>query len=173
VRNFLPPLSNEETERIARRWAEGVPIESHRAFRTIEQEIDLTDTLGAIDIPVLILKVLPRSQAEFVAALIRNSILLERHSGRLSRRLREQWDQYIGSQFADPPQAAGAGSNGLSPREREVLSLLAAGRTNTEIAAGLCLSIRTVERHARNIYTKLGVHNRVEAANWAREHGVV
>ena len=54
-----------------------------------------------------------------------------------------------------------------------MLRLLAAGKTNTEIATALCLSIRTVERHARNIYTKLNVHNRVEAANWAREHGVV
>jgi DNA-binding CsgD family transcriptional regulator/pimeloyl-ACP methyl ester carboxylesterase len=60
----------------------------------------------------------------------------------------------------------------LSQRESEVLRLLAAGRTNTEIAAGLCLSIRTVERHARNIYTKLNVHNRTQAANWARDHGL-
>jgi LuxR family transcriptional regulator of csgAB operon len=53
------------------------------------------------------------------------------------------------------------------------VALLAAGRSNPEIAERLSISTRTVERHARNIYAKLNVHNRVEAANWAREHGVI
>jgi DNA-binding CsgD family transcriptional regulator/pimeloyl-ACP methyl ester carboxylesterase len=60
----------------------------------------------------------------------------------------------------------------LSQREAEVLGLLASGHTNAEIAQALVLSPRTVEQHVRNIYTKLNFHNRVEAANWAREHGV-
>jgi DNA-binding CsgD family transcriptional regulator len=69
--------------------------------------------------------------------------------------------------------AAGAGSNGLSPRELEVVGLLASGCANATIAARLSVSEKTVARHMANIYTKLGVHNRVEAANWAREHRVV
>ena len=47
---------------------------------------------------------------------------------------------------------------GLSPRESEVLELVATGRANDEIAAELHLSVRTVERHLHNIYGKLGVH---------------
>jgi hypothetical protein len=44
---------------------------------------------------------------------------------------------------------------------------------NTPVARHLSLSTRTIERHVRNIDTKLGVHNRTQAANWARDHGVV
>jgi pimeloyl-ACP methyl ester carboxylesterase/DNA-binding CsgD family transcriptional regulator len=49
-------------------------------------------------------------------------------------------------------------ADGLSPREREVIELVAEGRSNDEIAATLHLSVRTVERHLQNSYTKLGVH---------------
>jgi DNA-binding NarL/FixJ family response regulator len=59
----------------------------------------------------------------------------------------------------------------LSERETEVLSLLAQGLTNKDIAQTLVLSVRTVEAHLRNIYGKLGVHSRTEAALWAVKHG--
>lgn len=55
----------------------------------------------------------------------------------------------------------------LSPREHEVLQLLAGGLTNGAIARKLVLSERTVERHVGNIYNKLGVNGRVEAAAYA------
>ena len=50
----------------------------------------------------------------------------------------------------------------LSPREREVASMLAAGRTNREIADGLFLSPRTVEQHVTRVLRKLGVRSRTE-----------
>ena len=53
------------------------------------------------------------------------------------------------------------------------MALLAGGHANATIAATLSLSDKTVARHIASIYTKLNVHNRVEAANWAREHGVL
>lgn len=59
----------------------------------------------------------------------------------------------------------------LSEREVEVLRLLAQGLTNKDIAQTLILSVRTVEAHLRNIFGKLGVHSRTEAALWAVEHG--
>ncbi len=65
---------------------------------------------------------------------------------------------------------------GLSPREREVLSLIAAGRSNDEIAKELYLSVRTVERHVSNIYAKVGVSGkaaRVVAAEHARRLDLV
>lgn len=63
----------------------------------------------------------------------------------------------------------GASSAQLSAREAEVLDLVAAGRTNIEVAQQLVLSVRTVERHLLNAYTKLGVHGRSEAiARWLK-----
>ncbi len=58
----------------------------------------------------------------------------------------------------------------LSPREVEVLRLLAAGRENPEIAASLYISTSTVKTHISTILRKLGVDNRIEAAVHAVEH---
>ena len=52
---------------------------------------------------------------------------------------------------------------GLTRREMEVLSALAAGNTNKEIAADLGLSLNTVKFHVKNLFQKLGVHNRSQA----------
>lgn len=52
----------------------------------------------------------------------------------------------------------------LTPREREIADLAAAGRTNREIAEQLVLSTRTIEAHLRNIYGKLDIRSRVELA---------
>ncbi len=60
----------------------------------------------------------------------------------------------------------------LSPRETEVLRLIATGRTNAEIAAALFLSERTVHRHVSNILTKLDVRSRTSAAMYAVQHGL-
>jgi DNA-binding CsgD family transcriptional regulator len=62
---------------------------------------------------------------------------------------------------------------GLSPREVEVLRLVAAGRSNTEIAAELFLSEKTVARHLSNIFTKLDVSSRTAAAAFAYKHKLV
>ena len=59
----------------------------------------------------------------------------------------------------------------LSAREREVLSLIAEGRTNPQIAAALYISRKTAEHHVSNILTKLGVSSRAEAAALAARHG--
>ncbi len=54
-----------------------------------------------------------------------------------------------------------------------MLGLLAAGRTNKEIAAQLFLSPATVERHVANVYRKIGARRRAEAATYALNHGLV
>jgi LuxR family maltose regulon positive regulatory protein len=61
----------------------------------------------------------------------------------------------------------------LSERELEVLQLMAEGLTNPEIASRLFVSLNTVKAHARNIYGKLGVHNRTQAVTKARALGVL
>lgn len=61
----------------------------------------------------------------------------------------------------------------LTPREQEVLALLAEGLTNAELAGTLFISERTANRHISNIFTKLGVRNRTQAARIAVGAGLV
>jgi DNA-binding CsgD family transcriptional regulator len=64
-------------------------------------------------------------------------------------------------------------AHGLTPRELEVLRLVAAGETNKAIAAELVLSERTVDRHVSNIYVKLGASSRAAATAYAYRHRLV
>jgi DNA-binding NarL/FixJ family response regulator len=57
----------------------------------------------------------------------------------------------------------------LTDREEQVLALVARGRTNSEIAAELYITLSTVKTHITSLMTKLGVRNRVEIAMWAHE----
>ena len=61
----------------------------------------------------------------------------------------------------------------LSEREIEILSLIAEGSTNQEIAGKVFLSLNTVKAHTRNIYGKLGVNNRTQAVARARTLGIL
>lgn len=62
---------------------------------------------------------------------------------------------------------------GLSERETEVLTLLATGQTNAEVASALFISVGTVKSHSANIYRKLEAKNRTEAVARAREIGLL
>ncbi|WP_221584642.1 response regulator transcription factor [Microbacterium sp. G2-8] len=77
------------------------------------------------------------------------------------------------SAFAAKDPHARSPIDPLSPREEEVLRLLARGLTNTEICDELFVSLGTVKTHIGGILTKLGLRNRVEAAMWAYETGRV
>jgi DNA-binding CsgD family transcriptional regulator len=69
------------------------------------------------------------------------------------------------------PQTAAV--HGLTPRELQVLRLVATGVTNRSIAAELVLSERTIDRHVSNIFTKLGVSSRAAATAYAYEHALI
>jgi DNA-binding NarL/FixJ family response regulator len=60
----------------------------------------------------------------------------------------------------------------LTEREREILVLIAHGRTNLEIAERLCLSLKTVRNHVSNVFSKLQVADRAQAVIRAREAGL-
>jgi DNA-binding CsgD family transcriptional regulator len=63
--------------------------------------------------------------------------------------------------------------HGLSPREVDVLRLLALGKTNRDVAKALCVSLSTVATHVRNILRKTETANRTEAAAYARRQDLV
>jgi DNA-binding NarL/FixJ family response regulator len=71
-----------------------------------------------------------------------------------------------------PPPAPLMDLDDLSPREIEVLRLLASGKSNQEIAEALFISRNTVSTHVRNILTKTGSANRTAAAAYAMRHGL-
>ena len=79
-------------------------------------------------------------------------------------------DEFVG--WTSGPER-GSRAAGLSPREREVLSLLARGLSSREISAQLVLTVRTVERHISNIYRKIGARNRAQATAFALDNGFV
>ncbi len=87
---------------------------------------------------------------------------------RRARELRDQLDGAVRSRSS----AAGNASL-LTPREVEVLRLIAEGHPTRDIAAHLVVSAATVERHISNIYGKIGARGRADATSYAWQHGVV
>jgi pimeloyl-ACP methyl ester carboxylesterase/DNA-binding CsgD family transcriptional regulator len=86
-------------------------------------------------------------------------------------------DGIVPADAADQPGVAAAGPPGplaasLSRRELEVLRLLAAGDSNSQIARRLGLSTHTIERHVANLYRKIGARGRADAVAHALRHGL-
>jgi DNA-binding CsgD family transcriptional regulator len=75
--------------------------------------------------------------------------------------------------MAQQANAAGKGRpDGLTPREMEILGLIAQGNTSRDIANHLVISIDTVGRHITNMYRKIGARGRAAATSYALRHGI-
>lgn len=89
-------------------------------------------------------------------------------SAAVARRLREQAHQsFLSGKPASPP------SQQLTPREREVLQLIAEGLANKQIAAELGISIKTIEKHRQQVMNKLGLHDVASLTRHAISKGMV
>jgi pimeloyl-ACP methyl ester carboxylesterase/DNA-binding CsgD family transcriptional regulator len=193
---YTGALPAENWELFLRSWpAAGLsPHEMETRLETLRQSItpedymvmartewDITELLPQLRVPTLVLH--PRGQVIFqeehataVAAAIPNSRLVIYDAGLsvygdLVAGL-SAIDDLISGLEADKPALAlgghhGVGGDRLPTRQLQVLRLIAEGKTNGEIADELAISLRTVERHAAEIYARLGVRNRVEAAAYA------
>jgi len=92
----------------------------------------------------------------------------------VARQVLEGLTRAAGGAGGAPELAGAAGDRGvLSPREQEVLRLVAAGRANGEIAGALFITERTVRYHLSSIFNKLGADNRTQAVTLARDQGLV
>jgi two-component system response regulator NreC len=82
--------------------------------------------------------------------------------------------KFLMKEMVDQPASASAPAvEELTPREREVLTYIAEGYTNREIAEALVISVKTVDRHRENIMQKLNLHSRVELVKYAIEKGLI
>jgi pimeloyl-ACP methyl ester carboxylesterase/DNA-binding CsgD family transcriptional regulator len=142
--------------------------------------VNIEEMLAQVRTPTLVLhankdEVIPLSEgrllasgiagAEFVELDSRNHVLLEGEPAWL--RFREAVQTFL------QPQSAGAQPlfAALSPRERELLALIAEGLSNADIAQRMLISEKTVRNHASNLFDKLGVWSRAQAIVFARDHG--
>jgi DNA-binding NarL/FixJ family response regulator len=105
------------------------------------------------------------ADAHFVELESRNHVLLE-HEPAWAR----FQDEVLAFTGVPTRQHTGAFDE-LSPRERETLSLLAEGLSNSEIAERLGISEKTVRNHLSHLFDKLGVWSRAQAIVFARDHG--
>jgi two-component system response regulator NreC len=129
-------------------------------------------------IVVLTMQDEPAFAREALQAGARGYLLKEAAEGELVRavRLAAEGRTYLqpelGAQLAaEPPRQERPGD--LTPRELDVLRLIALGHTNAEIGSILYLSVRTVEAHRANILAKLGLSTRAQLVRYALEHRLI
>lgn len=107
------------------------------------------------------------------------ALLAESQQRELPALLFAPWDtrDNAGSRHAAEPERSGHGSaltvQFVTPREKQVLLLIAAGASNKEIALELRVSVRTVERHITNVYRKIGARGKADATAWVVRHHLV
>lgn len=98
------------------------------------------------------------------------ALLLRQISPTLQEPGLHTYAQTILRAFTQPGEPSGASLiEPLSSQEQRILHLIAAGRSNPEIAQELVISINTVKDHAKHLYRKLGVRNRMQAGEVARQ----
>jgi pimeloyl-ACP methyl ester carboxylesterase/DNA-binding CsgD family transcriptional regulator len=168
---FVPDATPEQTAWFDEMQRVSATGEMAARLRRARGELDVTGLAPLVRVPTLVLHarddaVVPFEEGRRLAAVIpdarfvplegRNHILLEDEPawGEFVSEVRS----FIGTRTpaASSPDGA-ADLSGLSPRELEVLELVAAGADNEQIASRLYLSVRTVERHLSNVYAKLGL----------------
>jgi pimeloyl-ACP methyl ester carboxylesterase/DNA-binding CsgD family transcriptional regulator len=145
--------------------------------------VDVTALLPLVRAPTLVIarmasEVLPVEVARNLTAAIPNArlVLLEGTGVIPFPDVVDQFVDAITRFLAEPPEPppgrAGMPVAPLTPRETEILRLVARGRTSREIAQELSLSVRTVGRHITNIYNKIGARTRADAASYAIRHRI-
>jgi len=154
------------------------PINASRLMAVCD-DIDVTDLLSQVGCPTLVLHAardarVPFAEgrllasgipgARFVPLESDNHVLLE-HEPAWQRFCEELRAFLPGGRTVDPSFA------GLTPRERDLVELIAQGRDNAQIAAHLGLSEKTVRNHITSIFAKLEVENRAQAIVLARNRG--
>jgi DNA-binding CsgD family transcriptional regulator/tetratricopeptide (TPR) repeat protein len=141
---------------------------AYAGFRAAEAHVQAGDRAAAVA-PLRAAR--ERADAMEVAPLLQEIDALARRA-RLAIAAVEPAGEQAGAGAAEAPEPGPAAQLGLTPRELEVLLLVAAGRTNREIGAELFMSEKTASVHVSRILAKLAVGGRVEAAAVAHRLGL-
>jgi len=148
-----------------------VGVELPGAVSGLEVMRELHERFGE-DFPVLLVSAERTSALDRTAGLMLGAddyLLKPVDPGELLARLRRSLRRTANGNG----NGAQNGDVALSPREREILALLAAGRTQDEIASALVISPKTVATHIQHLLAKLGVHSRAQAVSAAFRLGLV
>lgn len=178
---FLPDGTPEEAESFNRLQQLSASAESACRIVRAYAQIDVQALAARVRCPTLVMHAdrdarVPFDEGRLVASLVpgarfvplasRNHVMLEHEPA-----WRTMFDAFHA--FMEPQRAASAGAFGaLTPRERELLELIAEGRDNDEIAMRLGLRNKTVRNHITRIFAKLGVTTRAQAIVLARDAGM-
>jgi pimeloyl-ACP methyl ester carboxylesterase/DNA-binding CsgD family transcriptional regulator len=152
----------------------------------ISWQLDMTQTARSIAVPTLVLhverdRIVPIEEARHLAGLIPGSRFVQLDSENHMpiagepawQRLREELRSFLGNGAGGTRAPARALSLAdLTEREREVLEYIARGLDNSEIAAALSLSEKTVRNHITRVFDKIGVAHRYQAIVLARDAGL-
>ncbi len=169
---FIPEASEEQKDWFDELQRVSASPEMAERLRDTWSEIDVTDVLDKVSVPTLVAHAreessVPFAEGRLLATGIPNARFLPLE-GRNHILLADEpaWPaflaalrDFLGTGALPPPDL-----EDLSPREHDVLELVAAGLSNEEIGAHLHLSVRTVERHLSNIYAKLRVSGKAARA---------
>jgi pimeloyl-ACP methyl ester carboxylesterase/DNA-binding CsgD family transcriptional regulator len=179
---FVPGASDEQLDWFNELCRKTTSPEVAARLLEARANVNVTALLGAVRTPTLVLHsraddVVPIVEGHILAAGIPNAEFVELDSkNHVLLDFEPAWERFCAeileftgikgaARGEDPAFAA------LSRREREVLSLLAEGFGNAQIAERLAISEKTVRNHVSNLFDKLGVWTRAQAIVFARDHG--
>ncbi len=172
-----PHVNAEQHRAISEIGRAAASYEMHADFLRTLYSVDVSEVLPRIRVPTLVIharddKLVPFDCGRQVASLIPGAQFTAlagaspagwAHAAALIPEIHRFLAEH-------EIQVGGAWPSGLTGREVDVLRLVAAGRSNREIAEELSISANTVDRHVSNILTNIGASNRAEAASFAVRH---
>ena len=177
---FIPEGTPEQVEWFNELCRETTTADIAAELLEIRARVNVSDLLDKVRVPTLVVHgrrdhIIPLSEGRLLATAIKGAEFVELDSSNhvllahepAWQRFKEVVLEFVGTSAASPNDPF----RSLSPREREILSLITEGLGNAQIGARLRISEKTVRNHISSVYDKLGVWSRAQAMVFARDHG--